>query len=130
MNTAIPVRSAVHGIYHLAMPMNDHEVVIAALSDCEAALEKLDRLCCEPGRSPRMAEVGKTLDAARAMVDELGDDTRVADSIIATLEHAGGLVGALQVGCCTAARMPLYGRFLEGLTTAQITINHAAGRSH
>ena len=34
---------------------------LAALSDAEATVTKLDKLCCEPGRSPRMAELSKTL---------------------------------------------------------------------
>ncbi len=101
----------------------------AALDDCEAALTRLDELCCEPGRSPRMAAVAKTLATARAGMASGTAGTDAAGLVVAALEDAGGQVGRLQVGCCAPPRMPLYARLLDGLTRAQLAVT-AAGRDH
>jgi hypothetical protein len=102
---------------------------IAALDDCDAALRKLDAGCCEPGRSPRMQALSEALASIRAEVDLL-DAHEAPDALLGLLENAGAQVGSLQVGCCTAQRLPLYARLLEGLTVVQLTVNRAAGRSH
>lgn len=95
-----------------------------ALGDARTALIKLDKLCCEPGRSPAMAALGETLDRAEAA---LGHDD---DAAISLLEDAGGQVGRLQVGCCAPARLPLYARMLEDFANAQLSINKARGAGH
>ena len=101
-----------------------------ALDSCQAALDKLDKLCCEPGRSPRMRALGETVEKARIQLRQLGDNGTGAEDALASLEDAGAQVGRLQVGCCAPSRLPLYAEFLEGLTTAQLSINAEMGRAH
>ena len=104
----------------------------SALDSCAAALDKLDRLCCEPGRSPRMKALGTTLANARDGLarHHPGRGDRAAEIVIAHLEDAGAQVGSLQVGCCAPNRLPLYAALLEELTNAQLSINSELGRSH
>jgi hypothetical protein len=109
---------------------NTLDTALTALDACQAALEKLDKLCCEPGRSPRMKALGATLDAARSGLERIGKDPAEAGTTLTALEDAGAQIGRLQVGCCAPSRLPLYATFLEGLTTAQRTINAELGRGH
>ncbi|MDF1596022.1 MAG: hypothetical protein P1T08_07995 [Acidimicrobiia bacterium] len=101
-----------------------------ALDNCEAALRKLDAACCEPGRSPRMKALAHTLTEARAGLHRTDDDPAAADVALVHLEDAGAQVGRLQVGCCTPDRLPLYAGLLEGLATAQLTLNRVRGQGH
>ncbi len=102
----------------------------AALDDCDVALAKLDKMCCDPGRSPRMQHLGTTLAAARSAVEEISGGLRDSAGALEHLEDAGGQLGSLQVGCCAPSRMPLYARMLEDLTTIQLAINQAQGTGH
>lgn len=95
-----------------------------ALDDSDAALTKLDKMCCDPGRSPSMKALDEALAAVRYGLDGLDEH------VIARLEDAGAQVGRLQVGCCAPKRLPLYARILENLTTIQLTVNAALGRGH
>jgi hypothetical protein len=103
---------------------------MAALDDCGAALEKLDALCCEPGRSPRIAALAATVAQVRSQLRSIDGSIAVADQLLRHLEDAGGQTGVLQVGCCAPNRLPLYTRVLENLTTAQRSINASVGRGH
>ncbi len=103
---------------------------LAALDDCDAALAKLDRTCCLPERSPRVAALAEALRAVRERLDLVVADPETAEVTIAGLEDAGAQIGRLQVTCCAARRMPLYDRMLEGLNTVQRTVNKAAGTGH
>lgn len=99
--------------------------IVQALDDAAAAVADLDARCCEPGRSPRMAELSGALDAIRASVPEATGaplDSAALDRVLTAIESAGGMVGALQVGCCAPNRLPLYARVLERLTTVQIEL--------
>lgn len=101
-----------------------------ALTAAERALDELDRGCCEPGRSPRMAALADTLSMARSGLAHInGDDSR-ADVVIQHLEDAGRQIGALQVTCCAPARMPLYAELLESLMKTQRSINRSLSRGH
>lgn len=102
----------------------------AALEDCRRAIVKLDKLCCEPGRSPRIAALSQAIEDADGSLRGLNGSTQAADATIALLEEAGGLTGTLQVGCCAPNRLPLYEQVLERLTTAQLMVNQTVGRSH
>lgn len=97
-----------------------------ALDAADTALDKLDRLCCEPGRSPRMRQLADTLAAARSHVETFDG----GEALFEALEDAGAQVGRLQVGCCAPKRLPLYADILESLTTVQLTANAALGRAH
>lgn len=70
-----------------------------------------------------LSEIASSLDAAHR-------SSRAADDVIALLESAGAQIGALQVGCCAANRLPLYAEMLEQLTTMQIEVNRSIGRGH
>jgi hypothetical protein len=102
----------------------------AALDDCRRAIVKLDKLCCEPGRSPRIAALSKTVEDATARLLLLDGTTAAADATLSLLEEAGGLTGTLQVGCCAPNRLPLYEQVLERLTTTQRLVNQTVGRGH
>lgn len=102
----------------------------AALDDCRLAVDELDRLCCEPGRSPRMAELAATIHAARIAIERIVDDPGAVDRVLALLEDAGGQTGRLQVGCCAPVRLPLYSRILDGLTTTRTIVARVSGRGH
>ena len=101
-----------------------------ALDECDAAIEKLDALCCEPGRSPRIAALANAIHEARSSTEALDGTVGSAEATIAVLEKAGAQTGALQVGCCASGRLPLYERVLANLTTAQQRINESVGRGH
>lgn len=105
---------------------DDLSPAFAALDDAVVALEKLEKTCCVPGRSPRMAELGTTIGSARTALGSLvsgGPPATVTDA----LEDAGGQVGRLQVGCCAENRLPLYARILHDLTTVQLTLDRVRG---
>lgn len=102
----------------------------AALDDCDAALERLDALCCDPGRSTRIAALTATVAQARSGLMAIDGSARVADLVLEQLEDAGGQTGALQVGCCAPNRLPLYARVLENLAAVQHSINASVGRGH
>jgi hypothetical protein len=108
----------------------DFEPVRAALSDCGVALVKLEKTCCIPDRSPCIEEIGETLRNAATTLNAAVDEPSTLGILVATLEDAGAQVGRLQVGCCAPNRMSLYARVLEGLTTAQLAVNHALGKGH
>jgi len=59
-----------------------------------------------------------------------GHDPAAAEGIVSGLEDAGAQIGALQVGCCTPARMPLYATMLEELMAVRRTVKKAAGIGH
>jgi hypothetical protein len=87
-----------------------------AATHLEAALttvDKLDRLCCTPDRSPRMAALREAIEGARDAIDDPAE-------VAARLEDAGAQVGSLQIGCCAPARMPLYAAVLDDLTRARL----------
>ncbi len=109
--------------------MLDHEVT-PLLNDADRTVARLEKLCCEPGRSPAMQAIAGHLAAARSELDGFSGDEATATSIIALLEETGGRVGRLQVGCCAPARMPLYADLLTSLTELQRRINASIGRGH
>ena len=97
-----------------------------ALDACTGALGELDMKCCDPGRSPRMAELALTLTEARVKLRAATvDPTTGARTALETLEEAGAQVGRLQVGCCAPDRLPLYTEILENLTKAQLVLARA-----
>lgn len=104
--------------------------VLDLLAECREPLDKLERLCCEPGRSPAMAELRRTIEAVRSGVTSLTPGFGAIDEVMADLEDAGAQIGRLQVGCCTPARMKFYSGLLDSLTKVQIEVNAAAGRRH
>ena len=99
------------------------------LEECEQLVGRLHKMCCEPGRSPRMDAIISDLDAARAQIASIRsiDDAGV---VIGMLENIGGQIGHLQVACCTEARMPLYADALANLTATQINIASSVGQGH
>lgn len=112
--------------------MNSDSVApaLAALGDCMAALERLDKTCCLPERSPRMAALSSALEATRAQVVELDSHPEMDDSLISSVEDIGAQIGRLQVGCCAPSRMPLYEVMLDGLNVVQRTVSAALDRRH
>ncbi len=103
--------------------MIDQPLATVALDEATEALNELDERCCEPGRSPRMAALCSQLDSVRELLPAASSDTSIAAATLAALEEAGAMIGALQVGCCTPNRLPLYTRMLDQLTKIQIAIN-------
>ena len=103
---------------------------LQALDDCDLALVKLNKTCCDPGRSPQMLELAETITRARRLVGAASSDTEAAPEAILHLEQAGSQVGRLQVTCCAENRMPLYVKILAGLTAAQLRLNAALGHGH
>lgn len=108
----------------------DLQPVERLLEGCRSTLERLDALCCEPGRSPRMAALAVTIGRAEELVRTIPGDPTSASTTLAELEDAGGQIGALQVGCCAPNRLPLYAEILEGLTKAQQGISRSLGIGH
>ncbi|MDH5504870.1 MAG: hypothetical protein OEY98_12705 [Acidimicrobiia bacterium] len=104
--------------------------VADALDDGDAALIKLHKTCCDPGRSPQMIELAKTLSEARRRLDAVPSNPGLAGEAIAHLESAGAQVGRLQVGCCAPNRMPLYVTLLAALSEAQLRLSASLGTGH
>ena len=99
------------------------EPAFDALDACSGALGVLDANCCDPGRSPRIAELAETLTEARIKVRAVTIAPETAGpAALAVLEEAGAQVGRLQVGCCAPDRMPLYAEILENLVEAQLAL--------
>jgi hypothetical protein len=89
-----------------------------ALADCDAVVDRLHKICCEPDRSPRMLAIKETIASVRAELDA------------SSLMDIGAQIGYLQVGCCAPARMPLYADALNYLSVAQLNIDKPAGMTH
>lgn len=106
------------------------EAAFTAIDACDAALEQLHAMCCEPARNPQMIAAAETLAAARGQLEAVRSGEDTADQLIGMLEDLGGRIGRLQVGCCTPQRLPLYEDVLGGLTTVQLTVNRARGTGH
>lgn len=78
------------------------------------AIDRLDRLCCDPGRSPRIARLRDVVESARLHAIEADVEAMSAD-----LASAGGMLGELQVACCAPGRSELYAKALVELGGAQ-----------
>ena len=102
---------------------------LAALDQCESAVRRLHKMCCEPDRSPRLAGIESELAEARSSLLGVPADSSLED-VLLTLTAIGSQVGTLQVECCAPARMPLYAETLENLTATQWSINQQLGRGH
>ena len=100
------------------------------LDGAEKTLTKLEKLCCQPERSPAMQAIADGLSATRSDFAGFDGDVTAADSIVARLEETGSRIGKLQVGCCAPARMPLYADLLTSLTELQRAANAQVGRGH
>ena len=105
------------------------DAAFEALADCEVALERLHRTCCQPGRSPRMEALAETLARARRGLNHVDRGSGAVDAVLEQLEDAGAQIGSLQVGCCAPSRMPLYASMLTGLADAQRTIKKSTDQS-
>lgn len=103
---------------------------LEALDGCDLALVKLNKTCCDPGRSPQMLALERTLADARHLIVTVSSDSGAAQSAVMQLESAGAQVGRLQVTCCTENRMSLYATMLTGLSATQIRLNTALGTGH
>lgn len=112
------------------MGTEDLTAAVTALDRCDEALVKLERLCCEPSRSPSMSAIADTLGSVRENLARLDTGTADVVDVIGELEKAGGQLGSLQVGCCAPARMPLYADMLKDLTDVQLVVNRSAGVGH
>jgi len=74
-----------------------------------------------------MQHLAETLGEVRTQLEA---DSRDLDRLVVTLEDAGGQLGRLQIGCCTADRMPLYADTLTRLTEIQLVASADAGVGH
>jgi hypothetical protein len=112
--------------------MSDDSLAVThqALADCDAVVDRLHKMCCEPDRSPRMLAIKETIASVRAELDASSDDTEALDRALASLMDIGAQIGYLQVGCCAPARMPLYADALNYLSVAQLNIDRPAGMTH
>lgn len=101
-----------------------------ALDNCDAVVDRLHKMCCEPDRSPRMLAIKESIASARGDLENVDHDAAAVDRSIATLVDIGGELGRLQVECCAPARMPLYADALKQLTTVQLGIHESVGQGH
>jgi hypothetical protein len=110
------------------MADTDRTDALEALMEAERLVTRLEKMCCEPGRSPAMKRLAETLAGARLTIESSQSnlDLKVLDA----LEDAGAQLGRLQVGCCAPARMPLYAGALDKLTEIQLSVNRDAGTAH
>lgn len=93
------------------------ESAIAALGTAQAALDELDRRCCDIGRSPRLDALAAKLSEIRLTVlDPGGADP---GSVSALLRETGAMVRALRIECCAPNRLPLYATLLDQLDVVQ-----------
>ena len=102
----------------------------AAVDACDLMATKLDKQCCDPGRSPQMNRLAETLRLIRSSLGEIVDNPFSADAAIRQIENAGAQIGRLQVSCCTPTRMKLYSGILKELTTAHLAITAGTGTGH
>jgi hypothetical protein len=111
-------------------PMADSPLVRArsALADCDAVVQRLHKLCCEPDRSPEMAAIEDSLAVIRQ--DIATDDPDVLHRSLDNLADIGARLGFLQVGCCAPVRMPLYADALRHLNNVQLGLTQTLGRAH
>ena len=98
-----------------------------ALDECDAVVDRLHAMCCEPDRSPRMLAIKERIAVIRKEID---GGTGSLEAALTDLNEVGGQLGSLQVACCAPPRMPLYAAALEQLTTAQLGITASLGRRH
>lgn len=106
----------------------NRSTALAAIAEAERVIVRLDKMCCEPGRSPSMQRLSQTLAEAKASVE--GSTGALDTGVNAILEDAGAQLGRLQVGCCAPARMPLYATALDKLTEVQLAVSSDAGIGH
>lgn len=110
------------------MASTNRSDALGALTEAERLVTRLEKMCCEPGRSPAMKQLSGTLAEARATIE--ASDGFLDLAVLGTLEDAGAQLGRLQVGCCAPARMPLYARALDKLTEIQLSVSKDAGVGH
>ncbi len=102
----------------------------AGLTECEAIVDRLHKMCCAPRRSPSIIAIKESIASARHDLEGHAPDADAVDSSIATVTDIGSEIGRLQVGCCAPARMPLYADALTHLTTVQRSLKRSIGRGH
>lgn len=111
----------------------DHEALasaVEALASAEKSLVKLEKGCCDPKRTPCIADLDTTLEETAQILERFDGDPKTADAVVVHLSDIGAQLGKLQVTCCTPKRMPLYVRLLEDLTKVQLGVAAAAGQGH
>jgi len=102
----------------------------AALTECEAIVDRLHKMCCAPRRSPSIIAIKESIASARHDLEGHAPDADAVDSSIATVTDIGSEIGRLQIGCCAPARMPLYADALTHLMTVQRSLKRSIGRGH
>ena len=115
------------------MAMSEQALVEAGLAELQEARDLADELhagCCDPGRSPRMETLTKTLETAHTAISEIEGDRAAAERAVSLLEDAGAQLGFLQVACCTPARTRLYTESLDRLSKTQRMIKRALDLDH
>jgi len=102
---------------------------LAKLDECDRLIDRLNKMCCAPDRSPRLAAVRDELALVRSAVDAVGtpEDATV---VYSGVDRIGATIGELQVGCCAPARMPLYAETLENLTGVQLDVKRHFKQDH
>ncbi|GMQ85401.1 MAG: hypothetical protein BMS9Abin07_0967 [Acidimicrobiia bacterium] len=113
-----------------AMPADTLAASRRALADCDAVVDRLHEMCCQPDRSPRMLAIKEDIALVRAEIEASSDDTEALERALSTLTDIGEQFGYLQVSCCAPARMPLYADALSHLNVAQRKIKRSAGKGH
>lgn len=106
------------------MTVDDAKTAGDYLDECARAVDRLHKMCCEPGRSPRMQAILTDIEAARASLGTTTDPGSVQTRVL-QLEEIGAQIGHLRVACCTDARTPLYAEALSALTKTQIDISRS-----
>ncbi len=95
------------------------------LAECAKVVTRLHKMCCDPERSPRMAEIEASLSAIALDIDD--GDPEALGRAIARLEEVGSRIGSLQVACCAPQRMPLYAEALRHLNVIRNELASEAG---
>jgi hypothetical protein len=78
-------------------PMTDSSLARAlfAVAGCDATVERLHKLCCEPERSPDMMAIEDALEGARLDIGRM--DPESLDPAVDSLGDVGARLGSLQV---------------------------------
>ena len=102
----------------------------SVLLSAKANLAEISKTCCMPERSSKMQIAFDYLEQALLELSRQDGDEVLGQYCQEHIAQCGGVIGYLNVSCCTETREPLYKTLLQNLQTAYVKIFALLGQGH